>query len=73
MFADVKTSFFANVLPADPYAETSTRSPGETNIRRSSVPSSVNSEPGDHSHYSTPEADSVGRGKFCSSASSKLG
>ncbi|XP_020609808.1 uncharacterized protein LOC110048361 isoform X2 [Orbicella faveolata] len=56
----------------DPYAKTSTRSPGETAIRRSSV-SSVSSMPGDHSHQSTSEADSVGTGKLCSSASSKLG
>lgn len=74
MFPDLKTSFFfADVLPEDPYTKISTRSSGGTALKSSSVSSVPDSVKDNHSLYSTPVAESIGRGKLCqSSASSKL-
>ena len=63
-FSDMKTSlFFADVLPTNSYAKTSTSSPGETAITRSSV-SSVYPVTDDHCHQPTSVTDPAGRGKF---------
>ena len=59
MYADVKTSLFADALSTDPYAKWSTHLPGEAITRPTSV-----FVPGDSSRHSTPVADPVGRGKF---------
>lgn len=69
LFVDVKTSRFAAILTTEPHAP---HSPSEASIRPSSL-SSVYYVPGDSSRHSTPVADRVGRGKFCSSVPRELG